>query len=620
MSYSMQLQRLVRAGAATAAVGVAFGGAAAVASASPVDLGTASPFVVLGGATVTNTGPSVLNGALGVSPGSALTGFNSATVNGATHDNDTVAAQAQSDVTNAYGVAAGQPVTADLSGSDLGGLTLTAGAYHFSSAAQLTGTLTLDAENDPAAQFVIQVGSALTTATSSSVSLVRGASPCHVFWQIGTSATLGTSTSFMGNVLAAASISLNDSATVQGRLFARSGQVSLINNVIDGSMCGTSTSPPPVSPPPTPTPPTSGTGSGSGSLDSARERDDRRHPQRHGGLEAQLTAPAHRTAVLHGRLHGHDHRPADQERRLPTRRPDRPRLDQGALQVVRARRPRRAPRDRAGDIQGRDPRQDTEARLSRLRRGRAAADLRTVAFHRMNPVALSRCRGRVVLALATLVPVLGVIDAAPARAAVPAQQRLVVLLQAHVARATPETDGRRIESVSARRPLTHVRTVLPVVGHAGGGWVQVLLPGRPNGHRGWIRTYRTRPSSTRWQLRVDLSARRVTVYNAGVVQRRFSAVVGKPSTPTPRGRFFVEEALRLSPSAGGGPYALAISARSNVLQDFDGGPGQIALHGMRHLAGKPGSAASHGCIRLGDTAIRWLASRIGSGVPVTVTR
>ena len=96
-------------------------------------------------------------------------------------------------------------------------------------------------------------------------------------------------------------------------------------------------------------------------------------------------------------------------------------------------------------------------------------------------------------------------------------------------------------------------------------------------------------------------------------------MVGAPATPTPRGRFFVEEALRLSSTASGGPYALATSARSNVLQEFEGGPGQIALHGMNHLVGAPGTAASHGCLRLSTAAITWLAERIGRGVPVTVT-
>jgi lipoprotein-anchoring transpeptidase ErfK/SrfK len=121
-------------------------------------------------------------------------------------------------------------------------------------------------------------------------------------------------------------------------------------------------------------------------------------------------------------------------------------------------------------------------------------------------------------------------------------------------------------------------------------------------------------------LRVKLSARRVTVYRGGEVARTFAAVVGKPSTPTPRGRFFVEEPLALSSAAAGGPYALATSARSNALQEFEGGPGQIALHGRNYLPEPLGSAASHGCVRLSTGAITWLAHRIGAGTPLTITR
>jgi lipoprotein-anchoring transpeptidase ErfK/SrfK len=112
----------------------------------------------------------------------------------------------------------------------------------------------------------------------------------------------------------------------------------------------------------------------------------------------------------------------------------------------------------------------------------------------------------------------------------------------------------------------------------------------------------------------------VIVFHEGRAVRRFAAVVGKPSTPTPRGRFFVEEALKLSAGEAGAPYALATSARSNALQEFDGGPGQIALHGMAHLNGAVGSAASHGCLRLRRHAIAWLAGRIGAGVPLTIGR
>jgi lipoprotein-anchoring transpeptidase ErfK/SrfK len=119
---------------------------------------------------------------------------------------------------------------------------------------------------------------------------------------------------------------------------------------------------------------------------------------------------------------------------------------------------------------------------------------------------------------------------------------------------------------------------------------------------------------------LKLRARRVTVFRFGRVVRRFRAVIGKPATPTPRGRFFIEEALTLSSHEAGGPFALATSARSNVLQEFEGGPGQIALHGTDNLSGALGSAVSHGCIRLGTRAITWLAKRIRGGVPLTVKR
>jgi hypothetical protein len=224
------------------AVGLVCMASPVAAQASTIDLATAQAFVVLAGATVTNTGPSVLNGGLGVSPGTALVGFGPpAVVNGASHSADAVALQAQNDLTNAYNVAAGQPVSPsnDLSGTDLGNRLLKAGAYRFTSSAQLTGPLTLDAEGDPNAQFVFEITSALTTAPGSSVVLVNGANPCNVYWQVGSSATLDTTTAFQGNLMALSSISLNNAATVIGRLLARNGQVSLINNVIDGSRFGT---------------------------------------------------------------------------------------------------------------------------------------------------------------------------------------------------------------------------------------------------------------------------------------------------------------------------------------------------------------------------------------------
>jgi lipoprotein-anchoring transpeptidase ErfK/SrfK len=200
-------------------------------------------------------------------------------------------------------------------------------------------------------------------------------------------------------------------------------------------------------------------------------------------------------------------------------------------------------------------------------------------------------------------------------------QPLVVLQQGVVARSRPSRNARRIEYVASRRPLTGVRTVLPVLGRGPSRfWVRVRLPGRPNGHAGWIRTARTRSTSTEWRLALDLSARRVTVYSGGHATRRFRAVVGTRATPTPRGRFFVEEGVALAAGYAGGPFALATSARSNVLQEFAGGPGQIAMHGTNGLAGALGSAASHGCIRLDTGAITWLARRIGGGVPLVIRR
>lgn len=252
---------LKRSGIALAA-SLAFAAVPVAAQAAPVNLATSGPFVVLGGSTVTNTGPSVLNGDLGVAPGTALVGFGlPAVVNGATHANDAVARQAQADLTTAYDVAAGQAVTRDLTGTDLGGQALPAGAYRYASSAQLTGTVTLDAQGDPNAQFVFMIGSTLTTASASSVVLINGASPCNVFWQVGSSATIGTTTAFQGNVLALTSISVNTGASVIGRTLARNGAVTLDTNVLSNSQCAAGTTspiPPADTTPtnPTPTPPT----------------------------------------------------------------------------------------------------------------------------------------------------------------------------------------------------------------------------------------------------------------------------------------------------------------------------------------------------------------------------
>ncbi len=196
-------------------------------------LGSATNFAVLGGSTVTNTGPTVLTGDLGVWPGTAITGFPPGIVNGATHAGDAVAQQAQSDVTAAYNALAGMSLTADMSGVDLGGFTLTPGVYFFSSSAQLTGSLTLDAQGNSAALFVFQIGSTLTTASSSTVAVINGAYTCNVYWQVGSSATLGTDTAFQGNILALTSITLNTrAALLNGRALARNGAVTMDSNTV----------------------------------------------------------------------------------------------------------------------------------------------------------------------------------------------------------------------------------------------------------------------------------------------------------------------------------------------------------------------------------------------------
>ena len=210
---------------------------------------------------------------------------------------------------------------------------------------------------------------------------------------------------------------------------------------------------------------------------------------------------------------------------------------------------------------------------------------------------------------------------APA-AVVPASRPTVVLLGDHVPRVAPSLRARRLATVHERRPLTNVRTVLPIVGSAAAhpGWLRVGLPGRPSGLTGWIRDRAHRRSATAWLVTLRLSTRRVTVFHHGRVVRHFRAVIGAPGTPTPRGRFFVEEAVALAPGTQGGPFALALSARSAVLQEFAGGPGQTALHGTRGLSGARGTAVSHGCVRLSTKAITWLARRVGAGVPFDVRR
>lgn len=203
-------------------------------------LGTAADFSILAGSAVSNTGGSVVTGNLGIWPAtaSAVTGFPPGTLSGTLHAGDAVALQAQSDLTVAYVSAAGQACGTVLTGTDLGGRTLTPGVYCFSSSAQLTGTLTLDAQGNPDAVFIFQIGTTLTTAGGARVRLINAANGCRVFWQVGSSATLGTATAFSGNILALTSITLTNGASVSGRVLARNGAVTLDYNAVGGCIPG----------------------------------------------------------------------------------------------------------------------------------------------------------------------------------------------------------------------------------------------------------------------------------------------------------------------------------------------------------------------------------------------
>jgi hypothetical protein len=219
-------------------------------------LGTAGDFAVLAGSTVTNTGLTVITGGnVGVSPGSAITGFPPGVIVPpfTTQAANALSLQAHNDLTTAYNAAAGLTPTQNLTGQNLGGLVLTPGTYFFSSSAQLTGTLVLNDQGNPNAQFVFQIGSTLTTASGSNVVTINDPSlkpGADVFWQVGSSATLGTGTAFEGHILALTSITLTTGATIlDGSALAINGAVTLDDNAIINAVCPSSAVPEPATMP-----------------------------------------------------------------------------------------------------------------------------------------------------------------------------------------------------------------------------------------------------------------------------------------------------------------------------------------------------------------------------------
>jgi MYXO-CTERM domain-containing protein len=219
-------------GIALAAV-FAFAGTSA--TAGPIDMGSATSFGVLGASTVTNTGLTVVNGDVGVAPGTSITGFPPGQViNGSIHSNTAFANQAQADALNAYNMLAGLAPTMDLTGMDLGGMVLTPGVYSFSSSAFLTGKLTLDGQGQTNPLFVFQMGTTLITASDASVNLINGTfdTSNDVYWQVGSSATLGTGTDFIGTIIADQSATLTTGANLDGRVIALNAAVTLDSNNI----------------------------------------------------------------------------------------------------------------------------------------------------------------------------------------------------------------------------------------------------------------------------------------------------------------------------------------------------------------------------------------------------
>jgi Ice-binding-like len=246
------LRRFAPLAAALTCVLALVGVSAAGAAEAPVGLGTATSFAILAGAGITNTGATTITGDVGSYATTAQTGFGTVVQTGVNHAGDAVTQQGKLDLVDAYNDAAGRgPATASVP-VDLAGQVLTPGVYN-SGTIELSGSLTLDAQGDPNAVFVFQAASTLITASASSVNVINGGplSACNIYWKVGSSATLGSGSSFVGTVLASDSISLDSSAVVQGRLLAQTGAVTLINNTITNSGCAALPTTPTTTPPTT---------------------------------------------------------------------------------------------------------------------------------------------------------------------------------------------------------------------------------------------------------------------------------------------------------------------------------------------------------------------------------
>ena len=211
----------------------------------------------------------------------------------------------------------------------------------------------------------------------------------------------------------------------------------------------------------------------------------------------------------------------------------------------------------------------------------------------------------------------GRVVAAPmAAVSVPAGDSLVATATRSVVRAVSPTGTK---TWSLRNPNNlGAPLVFLVIGQRSGGWL-VRIPARPNGSTGWIRSSDVSVALTEWSLRISLSQHLLRVYKQGALQRKILVGLGRPSAPTPRGKFYLTEVLQATnPGGAYGPYAYGLSAFSSTFTEFEGGPGQIGMHGTNQPS-SIGRNVSHGCIRMSVTNISWLAHRVPAGTPITIT-